>query len=72
MSLFETGRDNLENQFKEYLAKHSQPLSGNILVDAVNSDEGGKDKLVLSLSNLTAMNHFFCRGDHCKLLCTRC
>lgn len=40
MSLFETGRDNLLNQFKEYLTKHSQPLSGNILLDAVNNDEG--------------------------------
>lgn len=45
MSLFETGRDNLVSQFKEYLAKHSQPLPVNILLDAVNNDEGnGKVK----------------------------
>ena len=40
MSLFETGKDNLANEFKELLAKHSQTLSPSYILEAVSVNDG--------------------------------
>jgi hypothetical protein len=40
MSLFETGKDNLINEFKEHLAKHSQTIPPITVLDALATDEG--------------------------------
>ena len=40
MSLFETGKDNLINEFKEHLAKHSQTIPPISVLDALATDEG--------------------------------
>lgn len=39
MSLFETGKDNLINEFKEHLAKHSQTIPPISVLDALATDE---------------------------------
>jgi len=39
MSLFETGKDNLANEFKELLAKHSQTLSPSYILEAVSVND---------------------------------
>ena len=40
MSLFETGKDNLSNEFKEMLAKHSQTLSPSYVLEAISANDG--------------------------------
>lgn len=40
MSLFETGKDNLINEFKEDLAKHSMSIPPITVLDALAADEG--------------------------------
>lgn len=40
MSLFETGKDNLANEFKDLLAKHSQTLSPSYVLEAVSTNDG--------------------------------
>jgi len=39
MSLFETGKDNLTNEFKELLAKHSQTLSPPYILEAISVND---------------------------------
>lgn len=40
MSLFETGKDNIINEFKENLAKHSQTIPPIAILDALANDDG--------------------------------
>ena len=40
MSLFESGKDNLANEFKELLAKNSQTIAPGVILEVVASNEG--------------------------------
>lgn len=40
MSLFEAGKDNIISEFKENLAKHSQTIPPNAILEALSNEDG--------------------------------